>query len=614
MLRLKLLHLLSLPLILLGQAIQAQEVDIQWWHLLRYEKSWGVIQSQVQTDAFFKSPEGKNNPSLELKANIQAAQNEPEYACYFPARLQYLINKKLISKTPKRSQSEYCKKYDYFLRKLNPEKVGLIFASFYPNDPGSAFGHTLFKVKVRGENNELLHFGANYSATLTTKNPVLYAWKGLTGGFKGEYSLMPYYYKIREYNSFDHRNLWEYQINFSESELSLFVAHLWEMDHAEFDYYYLSQNCSYHLLKFLDAINPKWNLSARLPTFITPTRTLTVLNKTQGVVDEILFRPSQFMQLKTRYNALDKNEKKHTLTSTEEIEKSWKKSIESLSPPSKAKLIDFYMDYLDTRYAGELLLAKNETSKIKDLKHQLLVKRSSLPTLEKLIVPRPKLSPDQGHPERKVSTGYIYREDDLEGALLSYRFSYHDLMDNDQARPQWNTLIMGDVRTLYNTIDKKYRLLDFNLVKAASYPSLFSLLGGLSWSYSLGAKDYRYTPKREIAPYFEGSFGVSLVNSQSWLIQVLLEGVELISKDFIKGHWTEGGGLLRLSYASYFPESYIKMISQLRHRFVLSNKSDDFHTYEFQLTWGFKKKYSIDLKQEFLPGKNLSSSQLNYYF
>ncbi|MFN8371223.1 MAG: DUF4105 domain-containing protein [Bacteriovoracaceae bacterium] len=57
-----------------------------------------------------------------------------------------------------------------------------------------------------GKSEELLD-AINYSALETTKNPIMYALLGMFGGFRVPFVSMPYYYKIREYNDYESRDL-----------------------------------------------------------------------------------------------------------------------------------------------------------------------------------------------------------------------------------------------------------------------------------------------------------------------------------------------------------------------------------------------------------------------
>ena len=72
---------------------------------------------------------------------------------------------------------------------------------------------------------------------------------------------MPYYRKVREYNDIESRDIWEYKLKLSEEEVSRVLLHLWEMQRAEFDYYFLDENCSYQLLSLLDVAREDLHLT-----------------------------------------------------------------------------------------------------------------------------------------------------------------------------------------------------------------------------------------------------------------------------------------------------------------------------------------------------------------
>ena len=73
---------------------------------------------------------------------------------------------------------------------------------------------------------------------MTTDNPIVYSILGTMGGFKGSLVSLPYYYKIREYNDHESRDLWSYELNLSYEEIEVIIDHLWELGQTVFDYYY----------------------------------------------------------------------------------------------------------------------------------------------------------------------------------------------------------------------------------------------------------------------------------------------------------------------------------------------------------------------------------------
>lgn len=65
-------------------------------------------------------------------------------------------------------------------------------------NPSSMFGHTLLRLDPKDQQQlNLVSYAVNYAATVAGNDNWSYAWKGLTGQYPGEYSLMPYYRKVK---------------------------------------------------------------------------------------------------------------------------------------------------------------------------------------------------------------------------------------------------------------------------------------------------------------------------------------------------------------------------------------------------------------------------------
>src|SRR5262249_24426816 len=153
-----------------------------------------------------------------------------------------------------------CKDYVEFRDKVGGQSATMVFSSYYLGNPSSVFGHTLLRIN-KGDpgpsHAALLDYGVNYAPVADMSNAVTYAWNGMFGGFHGVFTNLRYYYKVREYNDFESRDLWEYDLNLTPEEMAQLTRHLWELGFSDFPYYYLTKNCSYHLLAALEAAAPR---------------------------------------------------------------------------------------------------------------------------------------------------------------------------------------------------------------------------------------------------------------------------------------------------------------------------------------------------------------------
>lgn len=53
----------------------------------------------------------------------------------------------------------------------------------------------------------------------------------------------------------DFRDIWEYDLAFSQEEMDRMLLHVWELFFTNFDYY-IKENFSYHLLSLIEAAKP----------------------------------------------------------------------------------------------------------------------------------------------------------------------------------------------------------------------------------------------------------------------------------------------------------------------------------------------------------------------
>ena len=150
------------------------------------------------------------------------------------------------------------------------------------NNPSSMFGHTFlrFDRAEQDERTRLLSYSVNYGAAVDADNGLQFALYGLTGGYPGTYSVMPYHQLVRKYSDYENRDIWEYQLNLTATEVRRLLEHLWELQSNYADYYFFDENCSYQLLFLLDVARPGLALTDRFEVYAIPVDTV------RAVVDQ----------------------------------------------------------------------------------------------------------------------------------------------------------------------------------------------------------------------------------------------------------------------------------------------------------------------------------------
>ena len=102
----------------------------------------------------------------------------------------------------------------------------------------------------------------NFAADVDTDNGMVYAIKGLTGGFQGRFYVMPYYVKVQEYSNMESRDLWEYELSLSRrAGRAAGDARLGDAQRPTSTTTSSSRNCSYQLLTLLEVADPALHLT-----------------------------------------------------------------------------------------------------------------------------------------------------------------------------------------------------------------------------------------------------------------------------------------------------------------------------------------------------------------
>lgn len=485
-------ELLGLPFLfyffLSSQSYAADHLDKQWLKLLRYRKTYlGNYVSEVDTKTYFTSENGQADPEGELKASIVFLEKK-ENRCTFPGRYLYLYKKGLLKN---KESFDHCPEYKKFLKKINIDSVSIIFSSYFIDKPASAFGHTLFKINNSSRRGaDLSDYGVDFSARVTTSNPFLYGLYGIVGGFLGNFNLMPYFLKLREYNDYDSRDLWEFKLKLSQDELDLFAAHLWDMNQARFFYYYFSENCSYHVLGFLDAIVPRYNLIDKVGSFVTPIDTLIPLIETNELVSEVYHRRSLLSRLESRLKLLNKKERMivRKAFKGESIEK----DIKDFSDERKVGVLDTAMDMIDYKHSDQIYLKEGKgVREIQDKKRKVLIARSQVP-FRSVMTKKVKVNKGAniGHKTGKAWIGYEASNQSYDDRiLLGSRFALHEYREPNGDLYGYFTLQMGRMEAAYLKESKKLRVRRFEIANVEALRPMSFLNKKLSWTFSFGAKN-----------------------------------------------------------------------------------------------------------------------------
>ena len=412
--------------------LQQLAADRYWIAIGHYESGkLGGWRSYVDDPRFFLAADGAHHPDRELRATLDAlyapaSLGDKHAQCVYPARTRWLREQLQLTDLPQPD----CQEYKRWYQDVSPDSAVLVFPAAYLNSPSSMFGHTLLRIDqaaAKRDETSLLSYAINFGAYVEgSDNSILYAWKGLMGGYPGLFAMVPYQEKLSEYRSLENRDLWEYQLNLTPEETGRMVEHVWELKQVQFDYFFFDENCSYRLLELLQVARPSLDLTSQFPLTAIPTDTVKAV-KQAGLVESTRYRPSRERELLARAEPLDGAEQQQVLALSADTARLQAPGFTALTRDRQALVQDAAFRLERYRATGQERDPERARRSFELLR---AINRNPPPALD---IERPGL-PEDGHQSRTWQLGVGTRED---RAFAEYglRMAYHDLNDNAYGFP-----------------------------------------------------------------------------------------------------------------------------------------------------------------------------------
>lgn len=437
--------------------------------------------SEIDDKSFFLSTNGHIDPKAELEATIDALINETRFddnstACRFPARKAYLQEQLKIKEFPQVT----CSEYDIVIKKLDPTSTTIVFPAAHINSPASMFGHTFLRINS-SYNSKLLSYAVNYAAEAdpTKENGVVFAIKGLFGGYFGKYSLSPYYEKLKEYRDTESRDVWEYNLNFSKDETIRMFRHIWELNGTNSYYYFITENCSYSILWFLESGRPSINLRKHFTFQVLPLETVHAA-ASENIIDSKSYRASKRSKLlKYEELLLDKYIKIPRAIVENNLNIDSIISDDTIDTNQKQYIFEAAIEYLEYSYKRSEM---NKDEYIA-LFHLLSKSRASLGMSKEILFKTPP-NPIDGHRAIRASMGFGLREGE-QLSYIGYRPSYHDLEDSNYGFLRGTQIEFLNLELSYNK-DKEFNIEDATIISIISIAQRSEFIDSFSWRTKFG--------------------------------------------------------------------------------------------------------------------------------
>ncbi len=395
------------------------------WQALMHINQGGTLRdrgnSYVDDTDFFLADNGKTHPRAELKATRKALKQEnSKQRCRFPARYRFLAEQ---LSWDERAPLSHCAEYRQWRRNMPTGQMVLVFPAAYLNSPSSMFGHTLLRLDDKPDPaskwlSKAINFGAQVDQG---DDSFTYVWQGLAGGYPGQFSVVPYARKIREYAHLENRDMWEYALNLEPDELDWAVRHLWELRDINFDYFFFDENCSYRLLELVRVARPSAPLMEELRFAELPVKTVRALEDA-GLITDRRYQPSKATQLRHLASRLKPAEKELAQRLRNNPDLAARGPFQSFAPERRHLMAQaaYQARRLQNR-EGQ----REEDKAGKSFALLRVIQRNPAPQTPAAPEPEP---PENGHRTQMVRLGGGLDEDQAFGEL-GWRLTYHDVLD-----------------------------------------------------------------------------------------------------------------------------------------------------------------------------------------
>ena len=562
-----------------------------WQKMLHMEAgAVGGGRSAVHSAWFFLAENGRSDARAELHATLRAfvenqtvPARDEKAACVFGLRWRFLdahldlqAAGVLTPDCPRRAQ---------WWQALNPERAWLVFPAAYLNSPASMFGHTLLRIDgTRGsETSPLLAYAVNFAAQTEAENSLVYAYKGLTGGYVGRFSVMPYYEKVREYGRIEVRDLWEYPLQLPEPALERVILHLWELRGAGFDYYFFTRNCSYQLLTLLEVAMPERNLRQGLRWRAIPTDTIGALDH-QGLLGAPRYRPSMGTTLRHRADLIGPDDTRIALSVARGERDA--EALPDWPAQRQARALDVAHDWLYHHTQNGPMDRDTGVARARGI----LAARAGTGVRSDFPPPAaPATAPHAGHPTARLFSGMFSGEGGA-GLALGLRAAYHDVLDPVGGYDQGSEVAFGEVDARWDTRGDRLQLHRLTLVQILSMSPRGPLFQPVSWRVQFGGRRLSGVNSR-FGGYLDGGPGLAWRFGQLTTYGFARMALDA-AQDLEQGYSLGGGARLGAAWETNGPAS---LLVEARSRNALLGGDFERHQLDLGAQWHWDRTVGLRL-------------------
>lgn len=582
-------------------------ISEQWLRLLHYYPNSIGWKSTADNPDFFVSPSGKVSPQEELSATLSMLRNAEEtesIQCRFPARTKWLkVNFGLLLKPIK------CPQLESWLGQYSFSEMSIFFASTDIKRPASMFGHTFLWVPSAIRKTKMSGMTFNYVAEGADSKGVSYLYQGIVGGHSSVIEVSPLYSKLKRYNQVDGRDLWEYPLELTETEIEFLVLHMWEVKGRAFNYYFFKENCSYQALAILNVVRPELDFLSRFSWYALPIDVIRELKNQRLISRKPVYWPSYDSDLQMKFSYLSKGEKQLSKKLVFDKQVSIESELNNYPDMDKKSVLDVSFDYVSLQIARDGI----DRNRGKSLLNNIILERSKYTGLSPASVDRtsgyPVVSPELGHKNKRlqVTAG-------IQGAepysQLGYRGAYHDVLDSPASYTAGSTVsvLQLEYRIYHNGHDQLERF-DLIDIQARSQKRVFE--AGGAWNFLLSRRQKELNKNHQLINTIQYQKGLMVGNEMVKALAYLGVSVDQ-SRDFEEDFAVESQIKFELLCQS---SNFSYLIDYELGSYLLGSDSTR-HIASLSMAYSVTKSHRLVLNSQFSSaqvGGDLSLSYRYYY-
>lgn len=529
----------------LEQALSQSPAWLALLHINRGATMHSRGESYVDDPKFFLSADGQTDRLSELQATIRLLRPDGAIErCRFPARYRFLASELGWQSA---EPFAHCADYLQWRNSIPSGRAVLVFPASYLNSPSSMFGHTLLRLDSSDAPDTVWQsWAVNFGAVTTEKdNSLLYVYRGLAGGYPGRFVIVPYVTKVQEYSHLENRDIWEYSLDLTDVERARMIDHLWELQEINFDYYFFDENCSFRLLELLDVARPGSGLIEGFRFAEVPVNTVRTLYD-QSMVSERIYRPSKAVLLQADIDALTTQEQR---------------LVKALLDDPAVANGDAFMAFSPQR---RHLMARTayKTLRLRERKHVrnekvastgfALLRVMSANAYEEEVEVAPPSPPESGHGTQMIGGGGGQLESSDFGELY-YRFTYHDLIDNNRGFLKGAQIEGLDFR-FRSTESDTLKLESADIIHIRSLAPRNRFIKPISWYVHGGLERAMAGDRKRLVRFVQGGAGASW---RLGLMQPFALATVRLENNSVYSPLAEGGGGANIGALWYLEHAQI---------------------------------------------------------